>query len=177
MPTTGLGVEDHGPPPSSPGFLILVVILAGASYQGLRQKVSSAVAVIQSTHYSVQISGGMPKAQSSGVPTVLTFTVRNTGSTIPDYVVQFVGLEQWIMDDVSAGSDAGIIAVGPNPGYAFGPLAAGASMTIQLDLAPRNVGNPTLSMTSYADVAAGIPQVGATPIAGGGAVWSTVVKL
>lgn len=120
----------------------------------------------------------MPKAQTSGVPMELVFTVRNTGSAISDYAVQFDGLDQWIMDDVSAGSDPGIIAVGPDYGYAFGPLAADASMTITLDLAPRKVGRPTLSMTSYSNLDATKRQVPVNaPIGNGGATWSAVVNL
>jgi hypothetical protein len=155
--------------------LLSAMLFAGAGYEGVRLATSRAAA---SPHYSIRLTGAMPRVQRSGVPMVLTVTARNTGSAIPDYAVQFVGLEHWILDDVSAGSDPGIIAVGPNPGYAFGPLAAGASITIRLDLAPRNAGRPTLSMTSYPNLDATMHQVATdTPIVNGGVTWSATVTL
>jgi hypothetical protein len=155
--------------------LLLIVLSAGVVVERVRLGTSKAAT---SVHYSVRINGGMPNVQNSGVPIVLTFTVRNTGSAIPNYAVQFDGLGHWVVDDVSSGSNPAIRAVGPGQGFAFGPLAAGVSMTVTMDLAPRDAGRPTLSMASYPNLDATTNHVAADrPIANGDATWTVLVNL
>jgi len=152
----------------------LVVIVTIAVYEGSQQQAKDKAAAAK---YAVTIAGSMPQVQTVGVPATLTFSVQNTGAAIPDFAILFDGIGSWVVDDVSATGDPNPQPVGPNHGYAFGPLPAGANTTVTLDMVPKDSGYQTLSTISYPNVGSDNLVATDTPIDNGGGVqWSVTVN-
>jgi hypothetical protein len=157
-------------------FLVaaVVIIVVIAAYEGSQQQANDKAAAAK---YAVVITGSMPKIQTVGLPVSLSFTVQNIGAAIPDYAILFNGIGAWVVDDISASGDPNPQAVGPNHGYAFGPLAANATMTINMDMVPKDTGYQTLSTISYPNVGSDNLVAADTPIDNGGGVqWAVTVN-
>lgn len=100
--------------------------------------------------YSATISVQMQHNQQVGVPVTLTASLHNTGSAMQNLVMGFGGLSgNYQVDDFS--SDSGSPNRLASDTWAFGPLAAGATINVKLTITPTAAGNPVIYTDAYAN--------------------------
>jgi hypothetical protein len=151
--------------------LVAIVVTAVLYATGKRS-----VTTNPSSKYSLRISGIVDKVQHAGSPVLLVLNIKNTGPAIPNYAIVFTGLQHWLVDDVTSTTVPNPKAVTPGPGYLFGPLKSGATLSVTLQISPQDIGDQTLSMVSYPNEDSYGSISASSPIdKGGAATWSATI--
>jgi hypothetical protein len=130
----------------SPFGLLIALMVVGCSLAGCMGDSAG------STTYIVQLTGSMTSVEQVGSPTRLDITARNLGDALPHLVLDLAGLGSWDVSTV-IGCNGPVTPIdGAGNSYDFGPVAAGETCDVSLDLVARHTGTPTLSLTAYSNL-------------------------
>jgi hypothetical protein len=138
--------------------LVIVVTVVIALFSGLGGNTHNSASeggTAGPPTWRVIVRSSFPTIQSVNTPVTLTINAANRGPGIPHLVLDFQGLESYVINSIAGCNGPALAINGAGNPYDFGPLPSRKSCAITLSLVPHTPGNRTLSVTIYHSVSNG----------------------